>query len=83
MEMPVIDLQKLDAASLRKLAATFDAIVKGPGLSRLPHMAHDPVRKQIDDSISHVCGLGDLAPLRAALAAEPIITNKPAGISAD
>ena len=78
-EMPVLDINKLGAARLRKLAAAFDRIAKGPRLLPLPQMTHDEERKKIDDAVAETCGLGDLSSLRAALAAEPIITNKSAG----
>ncbi|MBE8158138.1 MAG: hypothetical protein HAW59_01930 [Betaproteobacteria bacterium] len=82
-EMPVLDLEKLSAANLRKLAALFDKIAKGGGLLPIPQMENDDVRKEIDAAFSQICGFGDLSPLRAALANEPIITNKPAGTQAD
>ena len=77
--MPVLDIENLGVARLRKLAAAFDRIAKGPGLSPLPQMMHDEERKKIDDAVAEACGLGDLSSLRAALAAEPIITSKSAG----
>ena len=76
--MPVLDVDKLGATRLRKLAAAFDRIAQGPGLSPLPQMMHDEERKKIDDAVAEACGLGDLSSLRAALAVEPIITNKSA-----
>ncbi|MBE8158811.1 MAG: hypothetical protein HAW59_05415, partial [Betaproteobacteria bacterium] len=77
MELPVINLEKLSAAALRKLAALFDKTAKGGGLLPIPQMENDDVRKEIDNAFSQICGFGDLSPLRAALANEPIITNKP------
>ena len=82
-EMPVLDLDELDGKQLRKLAAVFDEIAAGDGFLPIPHLTHDPARIKVDAAISEVCGIGDLAPLRAALAVEPIITNKPAGVAAD
>lgn len=80
-ELPVLDLDTLKAAQLKKAAKVFDEIVKGEGLLALPHMMHDPQRKKIDDLFSEMLNLGDIAPLRAALAIEPIITGKAAGVS--
>ena len=77
--MPVLDIENLGVARRRKLAAAFDRIAKGPGLSPLPQMTHDEERKKIDDAVAEACGLGDLSSLRSALAAEPIITSKSAG----
>ena len=83
MELPVLDLEKLSAADLRKLEKLFDKTAAGEGFLPIPQMEKDPVRIAIDNAFSEICGFGDLAPLRAALAAEPIITNKPADVSAD
>ncbi len=82
-ELPVFNLDELTKPQLKKLAALFDKTAKGEGFLPIPRMAHDPVRKEIDDAFSQICGFGDLLPLRAALAAEPIITNQPAGVAAD
>ena len=80
-ELRVLDMSKITAAQLRKLAAVFDEIAAGDGFLPIPHLTHDPARIKVDAAISEVCGIGDLAPLRAALAVEPIITNKPAGVA--
>ena len=83
MELPVLDLEKLSAANLRTLAKLFDETAKGEGFLPIPQMENDPVRTAIDGAFSEIYGFGDLAPLRAALAAEPIITNQPADVSED
>ena len=79
-ELPVPDLDALKPAQLRKLAGAFDAVVaatnRGEGLLPLPRMVDDPTRKMLDDAVSDALGLGDLRPLRAALAAEPIIVSR-------
>ena len=81
-ELPVVDLDALKPAQLRKLAKAFDAVVaataRNEGLQPLPLMTTDPTRKMLDDAVSDALGLGDLHPLRAALAAEPIIVSRPA-----
>ncbi|MGR3914976.1 MAG: hypothetical protein OD918_10795, partial [Gammaproteobacteria bacterium] len=76
LEMPVPDVAALSAAQLKKAARAFDRIAASDGLLPLPQMAHDAQRKKIDDVFSDIFGLGDLAALRGALAAEPIITGK-------
>ena len=82
MDLPVPDLDALKPAQLRKLAKGFDAVVakteRGKGLLPLPRMTKDPTRKLLDDAVSDALGLGDLHPLRAALAIEPIIASRPA-----
>ena len=79
-ELPVPDLDALKPAQLRKLAGAFDSVVaatnRGEGLLPLPRMLDDPTRKMLDDAVSDALGLGDMRPLRAALAAEPIIVSR-------
>ena len=74
-ELPVFNIETLNPAQLKKLASLFDKIAKGDGFLPIPHMVHDETRKQIDSAFAEICGLGDLSPLREALAVEPIITN--------
>ena len=81
-DLPVLNMEKLTAAQLQQLATAFDniaaQITRGESeLLHLPHMTHDKTRQQIDNAVSQTCGLGDLSPLREALAVEPIITNQP------
>ena len=80
-ELPVVDLDKLTPAQLGKLADAFDEIVRrterGEGLLEMSRMTKDPTRKMLDDAVSDALGLGDFRPLRAALAAEPIIVSRP------
>ena len=81
-ELPVVDLDGLTSAQIRRLAKGFDDVVKatkrGDGLLPLPLMTEDPTRKMLDDAVSDALGMGDLHPLRAALAQEPIIVSRPA-----
>ena len=82
-DLPVFDLNTLTKQQLKKLASLFDKIAKGDGFLPIPHMVHDETRKQIDSAFAEICGLGDLSPLREALAVEPIITNQSLGAAAD
>ena len=75
-ELPTPDLENLSRSQLGILARAFDSVVGSDGLLPLPQMESDPARKKIDDAVERAFGLGDLAPLRAALANEPIITNR-------
>ena len=80
-ELPVADLDALTSAQIRRLAKGFDDVVKatarGEGLLPMPLMTEDPTRKMLDDAVSEALGMGDLHPLRAALAQEPIIVSRP------
>ena len=80
-ELPVADLDALTSAQIRRLAKGFDDVVKatkrGEGLLPMPLMTEDPTRKMLDDAVSDALGMGDLHPLRAALAQEPIIVSRP------
>ena len=80
-ELPVADLDGLTSAQIRRLAKGFDDVVKatarGEGLLPMPLMTEDPTRKMLDDAVSDALGMGDLYPLRAALAQEPIIVSRP------
>ena len=82
-EMPVLDLDELSDSQICTLAAVFDEIVAGDGFLPIPQMQYCDARIKVDKAICEVCGVGDLKHLRAALAAEPIITNKSAGIQAE
>ena len=81
-ELPVPDLDALTSAQIRRLAKGFDDVVKatkrGEGLLPMPLMTRDPTRKMLDAAVSEALDLGDLHPLRAALAQEPIIVSRPA-----
>ncbi len=76
-DMPVLDLDALSAKQIKSLARAFDKIAKME-FSPIPEMAEDPARIAVDDALAAVLELKDFdfASLRAALAAEPIITGK-------
>ena len=80
-ELPVVDLDGLTSVQIRRLAKGFDDVMKatarGEGLLPLPQMTEDPTRKMLDLAVSDALGLGDLHPLRATLAQEPIIVSRP------
>ena len=81
-ELSVVDLDALTPEQIRTLAQGFDDVVaatkRGEGLLPMTQMTQDPTRKLLDDAVSDALGLGDLHPLRAALANEPIIVSRPA-----
>ncbi|MCY4023115.1 MAG: hypothetical protein OXF32_06680 [Anaerolineaceae bacterium] len=71
--MPVLDIRKLDDAQLAQLAAAYDDLCEQE-LQPLPRMAEDETRAAIDNALSEVLGLPDLAPLREMLAREPVVS---------
>ena len=78
--MPALDFRKISGGAVRKLAREFDRFVKdGEVLQRLPAMAHDSARARLDDAVADALGIDKVAlgDLRARLAREPIISNKP------
>jgi hypothetical protein len=73
--MPVLHVGALSERQLQQLSDGYDAIANLE-IRPLPEMDVDPVRRDIDDLLSHVFGLPSLSPLRALLAREPIIRNE-------
>ena len=61
-EMPVLSVGGLKAKQLATLSKTYDKLCSKEILP-FPHMAHDPVRKAIDDAISPTLGLPDITVL--------------------
>jgi len=72
----VPDISELPKSAIESLADVFDKLADAE-LKPFPKIEEDENRKKIDAAISDVFGLSDLAPLRALLANEPIITLKP------
>ena len=68
--MAVLDVRSLPADKVKMLAKTYEAVC---GLELLPvaQLDKDPARIQIDDALSKVLGLPDLAGVRELLAREP------------
>ena len=74
--LPVLDVGALAARQRADLAALFDEMADEE-FERLPAMAHCPARKALDDGISRILNLPDLATLRELLASEPVVCNQP------
>ena len=70
----VLDPRRLSPSQLQRLSDLFDALSEEE-FERLPGMAHCPTRRRLDDGISEILGLPDLATLRDLLASEPIVSN--------
>ena len=73
-ELPVLDPRRLSPSQLKRLSDLFDALSEEE-FERLPGMAHCPMRRRLDDGISEILGLPDLATLRDLLASEPVVSN--------
>jgi hypothetical protein len=74
----VLDVNTLGEGDLHLLAEAYDNI-KSDLLYPLPTMAHDEVRRSLDAAIQFVFQLPSLDTLRALLAQEPVICNRPLG----
>ena len=74
-ELPVLDLRELSSSQLQGLADLFDSLAEEE-FARLPGMVHCPTRQALDDGISQILGLPDLANLRSLLASEPVVSNR-------
>ncbi len=74
-EMPVLDVRLLAESQLQSLTDLFDSLAEEE-FERLPGMDHCPVRRALDDGISQILDLPDLANLRSLLASEPVVSNR-------
>ena len=74
-ELPVLDPRRLASSQLDDLSNLFDEMAEAE-FERLPAMAHCPARRALDDGISKILGLPDLAKLRDLLASEPVVSNR-------
>jgi hypothetical protein len=77
--MPVLNVRNLSATRREKLATAYDTICTKE-IGFLPSIGTDSVRQEIDNAISEALSLPDLAPLRMALASEPILRQDMRGI---
>ena len=64
------------SGATRHVEGHASSVGRGDGLLPLPLMTEDPTRKMLDDAVSEALGMGDLHPLHAALAQEPIIVSR-------
>ncbi|MDE0474508.1 MAG: hypothetical protein OXI50_08100, partial [Gammaproteobacteria bacterium] len=74
--LPVLDVRNLAPAQVRGLSDLFDRLAESE-FERLRDMAECPARRALDDGLSEVLGLPDLATLRALLASEPVVSGRP------
>ena len=74
-ELPVLDTSRLSSLRLQALSGLFDEMADAE-FERLPALAYCPVRRALDDGVSRILGLPNLAKLRDLLASEPVISNQ-------
>lgn len=74
-KMPVLDVRELSDKVIKLLANAYD-IVCAKELMALAKLDVDPVRAEIDETLSTVLGLPDMSALRQLLAREPGLTGK-------
>jgi len=79
--LPVLAVGGLKAKELKALSKVYDRFCNEEILP-FPQMAHDLVRKAIDDAISAILGLPDITVLREMLAREPVVCLKNIGTAA-
>lgn len=73
--LPVLDTRSLSESQLADLEALFDDLSEAT-FERLPTMEECPARKALDDGLSEILELPDLAVLRRLLASEPVVSNQ-------
>lgn len=73
-DMPVLDVQAISQSQLQALADLFDELADEE-FERMPGMAECTARRRLDDELSAILRLGDLAGLRRLLATEPVVAN--------
>ena len=74
-ELPILDTRAVSQARLQQLSDLFDAMT-GEEFESLPGMAHCQARRSLDDGVSAILGLPNLATLRELLASEPVVANR-------
>ena len=74
-ELPVLDARELSSAQTQGMSDLFDELAESE-FERLPAMAHCPARKSLDEGLSNILGLPNLAKLRDLLATEPVVSNR-------
>ena len=74
-EFPVLDPRALAPEQRTALTQLFDALAEAE-FERLPAMVNCPARRALDDGLSEILGLPNLAELRRLLASEPVVSNR-------
>ena len=76
--LPILDVLALTETQLKRLAGAYDNIASSE-LNTIQNMANDPIRIAADGALAKVLELPPLDDLRAELANEPVICNRPLG----
>jgi hypothetical protein len=76
--LPVLDVLALSETQLKHLAGAYRTLAACE-LNTIQNMSDDPTRAAADDAFAKVLGLPSLDDLRAELANEPVICNRPIG----
>ena len=74
-ELPVLDVRQLSPSQVQAMSDLFDEMLEAE-FDRLPGMANCQARRALDQGISRILGLPDLATLRTLLASEPVVSNR-------
>ena len=74
-ELPVLDVRQLSPSQVQAISDLFDEMMEAE-FDRLPGMANCQARRALDQGISRILGLPDLATLRTLLASEPVVSNR-------
>ena len=75
MKLPVLEPQELSPAQRTQLAGLYVSSAH-LSLERLPAMADCPSRKTVEDGLSDILNLPDMAVLGTLLASEPVVSNR-------
>ncbi len=74
-QLKVLDASKLTTLAVGTLVSTYKKMC-GQKLARLPYVAHDPIRAEMDSALMSAIGLDvDLGPIRQLLSKEPILSR--------
>ena len=74
--LPILDVLSLSESQLTSLAGAYEKLASEE-LNTIQNMTDDPIRSAADDAFAKVLGLPSLDGLRAELATEPVICNRP------
>ena len=74
-ELPVLDVRQLSPSQVQAMSDLFDEMLEAE-FDRLPGMANCQARRALDQGISRILGLPDLATLRTLLASDPVVSNR-------
>ena len=69
-----MDLQAIPRSQIQVLSTLFYELAPAE-FERTPAMAHCPARRSLDDGLSDILGLPNLAKFRDLLASEPVVFN--------